>query len=88
MRSNSSHPSIRALSPMSGAAGLLCAVDMPTTEERDTLVRQMREDERVLVLSCGERSVRFRPSLVVAEEDVKEAVQALSRVVKNLEPAR
>ena len=68
--------------------GLLCAVDLPTTEDRDTVVRKMREDGRVIVLSCGERSVRFRPSLVIQAQDVEEVVQALSRVVKNLEQAR
>jgi L-lysine 6-transaminase len=68
--------------------GLLCAVDLPTSEDRDTVVRQLRENEHVIVLSCGERSIRFRPSLVIEADEVVEAVQALTRVVKNLEPAR
>ncbi len=71
--------------------GLLCAVDLPTTEDRDSVVRQLRESEHVIVLSCGERSIRFRPSLVIQVDDVEEAVRALSRVVGNLEhvePAR
>ena len=29
------------------------------------MVHKLREEERVIVLSCGERSVRFRPSLVI-----------------------
>ena len=42
----------------------------------------------MIVLSCGEQSIRFRPSLVIEADEVVEAVQALTRVVKNLEPAR
>lgn len=68
--------------------GLLCAVDLPTTADRDMAVRQLREKERVIVLACGERSVRFRPSLVVEAEEVTEAAHALSHVIKNLSPAR
>ena len=68
--------------------GLLCAVDLPTSEDRDTVVRQLRENERVIVLACGEQSIRFRPSLVIEADEVVEAVQALTHVVKNLESAR
>jgi L-lysine 6-transaminase len=68
--------------------GLLCAVDLPSSADRDAVVRQLRENEHVIVLSCGERSIRFRPSLVIEVGDVEEAVQALARVAKNLEPVR
>jgi L-lysine 6-transaminase len=64
--------------------GLLCAVDLPTTAERDAVVRKMREHEHVIVLPCGDTSVRFRPSLVVSVDEVDEAVNALGRVVGSL----
>jgi L-lysine 6-transaminase len=44
----------------------------------------MREDERVLLLGCGTRSVRFRPALTVAPEDLAAGVAALDRVLTRL----
>src|SRR5580692_51451 len=42
--------------------GLMCAFDMRGSDVRDTAVRRLRE-ERVIVLPCGDRSIRFRPTL-------------------------
>jgi L-lysine 6-transaminase len=67
--------------------GLICAVDLPTGDARDRAVRAMREDERVVVLPCGESSVRFRPSLVATDEDVTRVSAALGRVVGRLTSA-
>ena len=64
--------------------GLLCAVDLPSTQERDSVVRSLREEEKVIALSCGQNSVRFRPPLVAGLEEVDEAVHALGRVAKSL----
>jgi L-lysine 6-transaminase len=59
--------------------GLMCAVDMPDSRARDQVVRVLREEERVLVLPCGERSVRFRPSLCAGHEDLQYGLDALDR---------
>jgi L-lysine 6-transaminase len=67
--------------------GLICAVDLPTRDDRDRVVRSMREDERVVVLPCGESSVRFRPSLVATSEDMTRVSVALGRVVGRITPA-
>jgi L-lysine 6-transaminase len=66
-------------------SGLLCAIDLPSTEDRDSVVRRLREEEKVIALSCGEHSVRFRPPLVADADEVEEAVHALGRVAKSLE---
>jgi L-lysine 6-transaminase len=66
-------------------SGLLCAIDLPSAEDRDSVVRRLREEEKVIALSCGEQSVRFRPPLVAGAEEVEEAVHALGRVAKSLE---
>src|SRR6516165_4974746 len=42
--------------------GLMCAFDLPSQTARDDAVRRLQE-EHVLVLGCGERSIRFRPAL-------------------------
>ncbi len=61
--------------------GLLSAFDMPSTAGRDEAVQRLREQERVLVLPCGERSVRFRPALNVTVEELGLAIAALDRVL-------
>ncbi|MFZ0664655.1 MAG: L-lysine 6-transaminase [Acidimicrobiales bacterium] len=66
-------------------SGLLCAVDLPSTAERDRVVNLLREDEHVIVLPCGDRSVRFRPGLIVTEEEVTRAADALGRVVEKMD---
>jgi L-lysine 6-transaminase len=63
--------------------GLMCALDLPDTELRDRVVTGLR-DERVLVLSCGARSVRFRPALSVSEDELRTGVAALDRVIAGL----
>jgi L-lysine 6-transaminase len=59
--------------------GLMCAVDVPDSRSRDHVVRILREEERVLVLPCGERSVRFRPSLCTSHEELQYGLDALDR---------
>ena len=44
----------------------------------------MRTDERVLVLGCGTRSLRFRPALTVTEQELAAGVAALDRVLAGL----
>lgn len=60
--------------------GLMCAFDLPSGEARDELVVRLR-DERVIVLPCGQRSLRFRPALVVTEDELGMAVAALDRAL-------
>jgi len=63
--------------------GLLAAFDVPSTKERDELRRRLREEGKMLVLGCGERSIRFRPPLTVSAEEVDEAADRLLRVLKS-----
>ena len=67
--------------------GLMCALDLPDGSVRDRVVRRLREDERVLVLPCGSRSLRFRPSLSVTADEIDAALAAIDRVLVSLAPA-
>ncbi|MFC4060517.1 L-lysine 6-transaminase [Planomonospora corallina] len=62
--------------------GLMCAFDLPSGAERDRLVARLREDEGVLVLPCGERSVRLRPALSVTPEELREGTEAIARALE------
>jgi L-lysine 6-transaminase len=64
--------------------GLFLAVDLPSRSIRDRVVEQLREREHVIVLPCGERSVRFRPALSVSHDEIDEAVVALARTVSRV----
>jgi L-lysine 6-transaminase len=68
--------------------GLMCALDLPTTELRDEVTTRMRRDERVMMLTCGPRSIRFRPSLAVHEDELAAVCDALDRVLSRLEGQR
>jgi len=58
--------------------GLMCAFDLPSTEERGDFLRRLR-DNGVIALPCGEKTVRFRPPLNISEGEVDEAVAALEK---------
>jgi L-lysine 6-transaminase len=63
--------------------GLMCAFTLPTPELRDTVVTRLREEEHVLVLGCGTSSLRVRPSLTVAIDEVDRGIAALDRVLSS-----
>ncbi|MBC7374266.1 MAG: L-lysine 6-transaminase [Frankiales bacterium] len=64
--------------------GLMRAFSLPTPELRDAVLTALRDDEHVLLLGCGTRSVRFRPALTVTVEELAAGVAALDRVLSRL----
>lgn len=64
--------------------GLMCAFSLPDKGSRDLVLASLREDEKVLLLGCGTRSIRFRPALNVSSTDLESGVAALSRVLERL----
>jgi L-lysine 6-transaminase len=61
--------------------GLMCAFTLPDAATRDRVLTRLREDERVLLLGCGTRSIRFRPALTVSATDLEAGIAALDRVL-------
>jgi L-lysine 6-transaminase len=61
--------------------GMMCAFDLPDQAARDALVTRLREDQGVLVLPCGPRSVRMRPALNIPESDLDHGLKALSEAL-------
>jgi L-lysine 6-transaminase len=66
--------------------GLMCAIDLPDPSLRDRVIVMLRE-ARVLVLPCGERTIRFRPALNVTMDELKMGVRALDEVLGQLSAA-
>jgi len=73
------------LPEVSNARGLgaLCAIDLPTTELRNGVVKRCF-NEHLLVLACGQRSIRFRPFLNVDSESVGECLLRLERALRHV----
>lgn len=63
--------------------GLMIAFDLPNPELRKQAVEACRE-EGLLLLPCGERSIRLRPFLDLTREDAHKAVQLLARALGRL----
>jgi L-lysine 6-transaminase len=66
--------------------GLFVAFDLPTPELRNSVVSRLRKAERVIVLPCGDRSIRLRPALSISHEEIDEAVDAIGRATLKLSP--
>lgn len=56
--------------------GLLCAFDLPSRKERGEVLGKGME-LGILLLGCGERSIRTRPPLICTEADVDEALRLI-----------
>jgi L-lysine 6-transaminase len=63
--------------------GLLCALDLPSPEQRSALVKRAF-DERLLLLPCGTKTVRFRPFLNVQSDHLHELFARLERALARL----
>lgn len=65
--------------------GLMCALDLATPALRGDVLKNMYDDEHVIALGCGTRSIRVRPSLAVTAEELSQAVDSLDRVLTSVE---
>ncbi len=54
-------------------SGLMCAFSLPTTADRDELIRLLWR-RGVILLPSGTDGVRFRPALTVSRDDIDEAI--------------
>ena len=62
--------------------GLMCAIDLPDTATRSA--SRMRAYELgMLILPCGERSLRFRPPLDVTREEIDQALEILLEAARH-----
>ena len=63
--------------------GLLCAFDLPDTETRNRLVKDLFK-RHLIILGCGSRAIRFRTSLNIPEEDLREGLSIIGDAVRAL----
>ncbi len=63
--------------------GLMCAFDLKDGETRDRF-KKLAFENGMLILGCGHRSIRFRPTLSVGEGEVEQGMSILGRVLSSL----
>ncbi|MBK5113608.1 MAG: L-lysine 6-transaminase [Candidatus Heimdallarchaeota archaeon] len=63
--------------------GLMCAFDLPTTEFRNKLRKELFKN-KVLILACGEKSIRFRPPLCVDKEHIDKGLEIFAQTCRNM----
>ena len=61
--------------------GLMCAVDAPDSGVRDQLVKTSLQ-QKLLIIASGQKSIRFRPHLVVTADEIMEGIQIIRGVLK------
>jgi L-lysine 6-transaminase len=57
-------------------SGLMCAFSLPTTADREELIRLLWR-RGVILLPSGTDGVRFRPALTVSRDDIDEAIAGI-----------
>ncbi len=57
--------------------GLFCAFDLPSRAKRDLLKAEAMQNG-MIILGCGDRTIRCRPRLNVTEDEIDEAMRILS----------
>lgn len=62
--------------------GLFAAFDFPNSQLRDAFLKKGLA-HGVLFLGCGNRSIRFRPALIIKEHELDQGLAVLELIVKN-----
>jgi L-lysine 6-transaminase len=60
--------------------GLMCSFDMPDGEIRNRF-REECYKNKLLILGCGEKTIRFRPPLNIQKEDLIEGLKIIKKVL-------
>jgi L-lysine 6-transaminase len=61
--------------------GLMCAFDAPDSRTRDQLVKAFFR-EKLLLVGCGARSIRFRPHLIVSAGAIEEGLAIIRGILQ------
>jgi len=63
--------------------GLLTAFDFPDKNKRDTFIQQGLQNN-IMYLGCGEKSIRFRPALIIEKEHIDLGLDMLEKISRTL----
>jgi L-lysine 6-transaminase len=60
--------------------GLMCSFDLPSAEMRNKF-KETCLKEKLIILGCGERSMRFRPPLNITKDEIDEGLNVIRKVL-------
>ncbi len=60
--------------------GLFCAIDLPDKDFRNSFLKKLYA-RKLLMLGCGDRSIRFRTALNIPEEDLAEGLSIIEQAL-------
>lgn len=63
--------------------GLFCAFDCATADMRNKVSENSLKND-LLILGCGEKSIRFRPPVNVSKEEINQGIEILDKVIAAL----
>ncbi|MOA00675.1 L-lysine-epsilon aminotransferase [compost metagenome] len=63
--------------------GLMNAFDFPNKEMRDKFIKQGME-YNTMFLGCGDRSIRFRPALMMEQKHIDEGMETVATILNNM----
>jgi L-lysine 6-transaminase len=63
--------------------GLMCAFDLDTSQNRNQLITKAYE-EGLILIGCGDRSIRFRPPLTITQDELAEGLKIITNALKEL----
>ena len=62
--------------------GLFCAIDLPDSHARDAVIQDCLEN-KLMILGCGPKSIRFRPPLTISKDQLDEGLEILQKSYKS-----
>ena len=60
--------------------GLMCSFDLPNRAVRDEF-KNLCFKEKLVIMGCGERSIRFRPALNITHQELNRGLQKMKKVL-------
>jgi len=63
--------------------GLMCSFDLPSAELRNKFKDKCFEN-KLIILGCGEKSIRFRPRLNITKDDLDEGLNIIKKILTYL----
>lgn len=61
--------------------GLMCSFDLLTLELRNEF-KELCYKEKLMILGCGEKSIRFRPALNISESEIDKGLNIIRKVLR------
>ncbi len=62
--------------------GLMCSFDLKDSDTRNRLLKALVK-EKLLLVGCGEKSIRFRPHLNITQDEIEIITHTINKVIKN-----